>query len=158
MGHPKRISIGADEITKMVPWLCSCFRTILCFPCHCFWFNFLPMSSWKHDFLYSCCLACSVLYPNIILDEERTVKSLHESTITKMLFSFRCGLGLSSINMAFLSVMRNYKSLKGYFLFFSGWWVLHVIMAKGKELAQPFIKLGMTNFQKYTEAKYSFLE
>lgn len=30
-------------------------------------------------------------------------------------------------------------------------------MAKGKELAQLFIKLRMPNFQKYTEAKYGFL-
>lgn len=101
---------------KMVPWLCSCFRTILCFPCHCFLTIFLPMSSWKHDFLYSCCLTCSALYPNITLDEERMAKSLQESSITKILhFSFYCGLGLSSINMVFISVMRNCKSLKDFF-------------------------------------------
>lgn len=119
---------------KMVPWLCSCFRTILCFPCHCFLTIFLLMSSWKHDFLYSCFLTCSVLYPNIILDEERMAKSLQDSTTTEILhFPFVVVLGLSSINMAFLSVVRNYRSLKD-FLFFSGWEMLHSSWPKGKSL------------------------
>lgn len=102
MGLRKRISIGADEI-KSGPLALFMLQNNSVLPLSLFFNNFLPMSSWKHDFLYSCFLTCSVLYPNIILDEERMAKSLQESTITEILhFLFVVVLGLSSINMAFL--------------------------------------------------------
>lgn len=127
MGHPKRIRTGADEI-KNGPLALFMLQNNFMLPL--FFNNFLPMSIWKHDFLYSCCLTCSAMYPNI-LDEEKTAKSLHESSVTEILYTFKffflyfyyifcCGLGLSSINMTFFSFIRNYKSLKD-FLFFSGW-------------------------------------
>lgn len=95
---------------KMLPWLCSCFRTILCFSCHCFFNNFYPCLAESMTF----CIAVSwlaVFYIQISSWVKREWQNLCMGALSqKHYISFCCGLGLSSINMAFLSVMRDWKS------------------------------------------------
>lgn len=113
---------------KMVPWLCSCFRTILCFPC--FLTIFYPCLS---ESMTSCTAAAwlAVLCIQISWMKRKQqnlcMRALSQKyyILLKIFFLyfyyiFCCGLGLSSINMTFFSFIRNYKSLKD-FLFFSGW-------------------------------------
>lgn len=147
---------------KMVPWLCSCFRTILCFPC--FLTIFYPCLS---ESMTSCTAAAWLAVLCIQISwMKRKQQNLCMRALSQKYYILLNFFFIFLLYFLLWSRTKFYKhdfSLSSEII--SLWKIFYSLVVERCSMyhgqtegfAQPFIKLGMPNFQKYTEAKYSFL-